>query len=132
MINQFVLPKTYRQRATLALHDNYGHLGIEKTLGLLQERFFWPKMIEDVCNHIRTCKRCTRYKQPLEREKLKPIHCTYPLELVHIDFPTIGKEGTDKATNIMVITDHLTRYAQAYIMPKQTAPVVAKPLWDHF
>ena len=65
---------------------------------------------------------------------MKPIQCTYPLELVHIDFLTIGKEGTDKATKIMVVTDHFTRYAQAYIMPKQTAPIVAKtlffsPLW---
>ena len=32
----------------------------------------------------------------------------------------------------MVITDHFTRYAQAYIMPKQTAPVVEKTLWDQF
>ena len=32
----------------------------------------------------------------------------------------------------MVITDHFTRYAQAYITPKQTAPVVAKTLWDKF
>ena len=115
----------------MALHDDYGHLGMEKTLNLLQERFFWPK-IEDVCNHIRTCERCTRYKQPLEREKLKPIHCTYPLKLVHIDFLTIGKEGTDKATNKMVVTDHFSRYAQAYIAPKQTAPAVAKALWDQF
>ena len=51
VINQFVLPKTHKWRATLALHDDYGHLGMEKTLGLLQKRFFWPKMIEDVHNH---------------------------------------------------------------------------------
>ena len=102
----------------MALHDDYGHLGMEKTLGLLQEWFFWPKMMEDACNHIRTCERCTRYKQPQEKEKMKPIHCTYPFELIHIDFLTIGKEGTDKATNIMVVTDHFTRYAQAYITPK--------------
>ena len=105
---------------------------MEKTLRSLQDRFFRPKMIEDVCNYIRIYERCTRYKQPPEREKLKPIHCTYPLELVHIDFLTIGKEGTDKATNVMVVTDHFTRYAQAYITPKQTAPIVAKTLWDQF
>ena len=101
---------------------------MEKTLGLLQERFFWPKMIEDVWNHIRTCEQCTKYKQQPEREKLKPISCTYPLELVHLDFLTIRKEGTEKAIYIMVITDHFTRYAQVYITPKQTAPVVAKSL----
>ena len=132
VINQSILPKIHRWRATLALHDDSGHLGMEKMLGLLQERVFWPKMIEDVYNHIRTCEKCTRYKQPPEREKLKPIHCTYLLKLVHIDFLTIGNEGTDKATNIMVITDHFTRSAQAYITPKQTAPVVAKTLLDQF
>ena len=105
---------------------------MDKTLGLLQERFFWPKMIEDVRNHIRTCERCTKYKQHPEREKLKPISFTYPLELVHLDFLTIGKEGIKKAINILVVPDHFTRYAQAYITPKQTAPVVAKILWDQF
>ena len=105
---------------------------MEKTLGSLQEQFFWPKMIEDVQNHIRTCGRCTRYKQQPEREKLKPISYTYPLELVHLDFLTIGKECTEKAINIIVITDHFTRYTQAYITPKQTAPMVAKTLWDQF
>ena len=68
VINQVVLPKTHRQRETLALQDNYGHLGMKKTLGLLQERFSWPKLNEDVLNNIRTCKNCTRYKQPPERE----------------------------------------------------------------
>ena len=67
-----------------------------------------------------------------QREKLKPISCTYPLELVHLDFLTIGKEGTDEAINIMVITDHFTRYAQAYITPKKTAPGVAKTFWEQF
>ena len=89
-------------------------------------------MVEDVRNHIRTCERCTKYKQQPEREKLKPISCTSSLELVHLDFLTIGKDGTEKAINIMVIIDHFTRYAQAYITPKQTAPVVAKTLWDQF
>ena len=32
----------------------------------------------------------------------------------------------------MVITDHFTKYAQAYITPKQTAPVVTKTLWEQF
>ena len=51
---------------------------------------------------------------------------------MHLDFLTIGKEGTEKAINIMVVTNHFTRYAQAYITPKQTVPVVAKTLWDRF
>ena len=32
----------------------------------------------------------------------------------------------------MIVTDHFTRYAQAYLTPNQTAPVVAKTLWEQF
>ena len=32
----------------------------------------------------------------------------------------------------MVVTDHFTKYAQAYITPKQTAIVVAHTLWENF
>ena len=37
IVNQFILPKTHRHPATLALPGDYGHLGMGKTLGLLQE-----------------------------------------------------------------------------------------------
>ena len=63
---------------------------------------------------------------------MKSIICTYPLKLVHLDFLTIGKEGSDKNINILMITDHFTRYSQAFMMPKQTALFVAKTLWGNF
>ena len=37
---QFVLPTTYRKKTVVACHDEFGHLGMDKTLVLLQERFF--------------------------------------------------------------------------------------------
>ena len=54
-ISQFVLPKNFVCKVILACHDDNGHLGMKRTLGLLQERFFWPKMAEDVQTHICTC-----------------------------------------------------------------------------
>ena len=41
---QFVLPISFRKRTIMACHDQFGHLGMDKTLVLLQERFFWLKM----------------------------------------------------------------------------------------
>ena len=52
LVVQFVLPKRFIHpspaKVILACHDDNGCLGMEQTLGLLQERFFWPKMAEDV------------------------------------------------------------------------------------
>ena len=54
-ISQFVLLKNFVHKVILACHDDNGHLGMERTLGLLQEWFFWPRMAEDVQTHIHTC-----------------------------------------------------------------------------
>ena len=57
---------------------------------------------------------------------MQPILVSYPLELVHLDFLTLGGKADDnKSVNILIVKDHFTKYAQAYIMPKQVAPVVA-------
>ena len=64
---------------------------------------------------------------------MQPILVSYLMELIHLDFLTLGgKTGDAKSTNILVITDHFTRYAQAYVTPKQTAVVVANALWENF
>ena len=34
--------------------------------------------------------------------------------------------------NILIVTDHFTRYAQAFVTTSQQVPVVAKVLWDKF
>ena len=55
---QFILPITYRKKTVVACHDEFSHLSMDKTLVLLQERFFWPRMNDDIRTHIRSCERC--------------------------------------------------------------------------
>ena len=65
--------------------------------------------------------------------KMQPILVSYPMELFHLDFlPLGGKVGVTKSVNILIVTDHFTKYAQAYITPKQTAIVIAPTLWENF
>ena len=64
---------------------------------------------------------------------MQPILVSYPLDLVHLDFLTLGGKADDnRSVNILVVMDHFTKYAQAYVMPKQTAPVVVWTLWENF
>ena len=37
---------------------------------------------------------------------MKPIFCTYPMKLVHLDFLTIGHPESDKQVNLMIVTVH--------------------------
>ena len=132
-VNQFVLPTPYRKRMVLACHDEMGHLGMDRTLLLLQDRVYWPGMSKDVREHIRTCDRCERFKDRPDKEEIEQTEAQYPLEMVHVDFLMIGgKKDPRKDINVLVVTDHFTRYAQAYVTTSQTAVTVARVLFTQF
>ena len=59
-VNQFVMPTKFCKCTVTICHEDYGHLGMDRVLVLLQERYFWPKMSEDVRKYIRQCDRCVR------------------------------------------------------------------------
>ena len=115
----------------LVCHEDYGHLGMDRFLILLQERFYWPKMSDDVCQYIRTCDHCARFKQKPEQEAMQTITASYPLELIHLDFLMIGGKK-DKLRNILVITDHFMHYAQCYVTDNQNAETVADDLVNQY
>ena len=115
---QFVLPKEYWSCALQVCHDNIGHLGIERSLLLLRDRFYWPNMAQDVEVYVKSCPRCLRFKKLLERATLNPIKMMRPLELIQIDYLTIKapkNSRSQKDVNILIVTDHFTRYVQAYV-----------------
>ena len=128
---QLVVPKLFRERALLGCHDDVGHQGILRTLSLLRERFYWPGMQEEATQHVLKCSRCLRRKTPPQVAPLQPILVTQPLELVHMDYLSL-EPSKGNIENVLVITDHFTRYALAYPSKTQTAQATARILWDNF
>ena len=128
---QLVVPKLFRERALLGCHDDVGHQGILRTLSLLRERFYWPGMQEEATQHVLKCSRCLRRKTPPQVAPLQPILVTQPLELVRMDYLSL-EPSKGNIENVLVITDHFTRYALAYPSKTQTAQARARVLWDNF
>ncbi|KAK7906795.1 hypothetical protein WMY93_015407 [Mugilogobius chulae] len=52
---QLVLPPALRSVVLKSLHSDMGHMGIERTLDLVRQRFFWPKMAANVEHFVKTC-----------------------------------------------------------------------------
>lgn len=129
---QLALPIFLRSTVLRSLHDDMGHLGTDRTLDLVRSRFFWPRMSQAVEKKIRTCERCVRRKTAPERAApLVSIKTSMPLELVCIDFLSLEPDRSN-TKNILVITDHFTKYAVAIPTRNQTAQTVAKSLWDNY
>ena len=117
---QLVLPTAHRTDALHGCHDAVGHLGRDRTLELLQERFYWPGMSKSVREYVTVCDRCVRRKTTIhQRAPLVSIQTTYPLELVSMDYLCLetSKGGYE---NVLVVVDHFTRFAQAYPTKNQS------------
>lgn len=129
---QLVLLQKYRSMVLQSLHDDTGHLGVDKTTALVRDRFYWPKMSNEIEQYVKNCGKCIlRKAQPQRAAPLKQITSNGPMDLVCIDF--LSLEPDSKAVfNILVVTDHYTRYAQAFPTKDQKALTVAKVLCEKY
>ncbi|XP_030615062.1 uncharacterized protein LOC115801406 [Archocentrus centrarchus] len=81
---------------------------------------------------VKACERCIRRKtHPEKAAPLMNIKTCRPLELVCIDFLSIEPDCSN-TKDVLVITDHFTKYAVAIPTPNQRAQTVAKCLWENF
>ena len=51
---QLVLPSELRSMVLQSLHNDMGHMGIERTLDLVRTRFYWPRMAADVEHKVKS------------------------------------------------------------------------------
>ena len=88
-------------------------------------------MQTEATQYLLNCTRCLRRKTPPQVAPLQPIYVTKPLELVHMNYLSL-EPSKGNTENVLVITDHFTRYALAYPSKTQTAQATARILWDNF
>lgn len=127
--HQLLLPTCLTDQVLNNVHNQMGHQGIERTLGLLRQRCFWGGMYEDVEQWVKKCQRCVLSKmpQPKIRAPWTPFVASRPLEVVAVDFTTL-EPATDGRENVLVVTDVFTKFSQAFPTRDQKAETTAKIL----
>ena len=120
-----VIPKVLRQDILYNCHDDLlgGHLGYQKTLSKVRERFFWPDMNKYISNYVASCMDCqTKKLQNLPKAGLLcPIKVGGAFEMVGIDI--LGPFVKSHSGNVYVIvaTDYLTKWIEVKATPTGTA-----------
>ncbi|KAK7881633.1 hypothetical protein WMY93_030042 [Mugilogobius chulae] len=131
--HQYVVPVSLKAEVLRGIHDEAGHQAQSRSLSLTRQRFFWLTLDRDVRDYVRKCQRCivSKTADPEGRAPLESIVTSRPLELVCIDFWS-AEDSRNRSVDVLVVTDHFTRMAQAFPCKDQTAKQVAKVLWNKY
>lgn len=133
-LSQLVIPSALRYEVLMQGHDNVtaGHLGVHKTYDKLRKRYYWYGMYRDVEHWCKSCVDCAMRKDPKHKPKapLLPLPVEGAFDRVAVD--CLGPFPASHAGNryIIVFTDYLTRWPEAFAVKTTEAHVVARLLID--
>ena len=132
IVFQFVVPQRHRGAALDGCHQEVAHQGQCRSTALMQECFWWPGMTQDLRNCIKKHGRCRKYEAAPPVAPMKPLACSGPGELLHVDFTSIEETVPLKEDpvicNVLVLQDHFSKYVVAYVVKDQTAHTAAETL----
>mmetsp|Transcript_23914 Transcript_23914/g.34396 ORF Transcript_23914/g.34396 Transcript_23914/m.34396 type:complete len:277 (-) Transcript_23914:2280-3110(-) len=135
MYARLCVPRERANEVIDAHHNSVvaGYFGATATYRILQRRYYWPSMRQDVHNRVRQCEVCAR-EQPLRRHQgeLHPLpipeHRTldWTMDLI-TGFPSVN--GADA---ILVVVDRFTKFVVLIPTTKtMTAEEVARLIVSH-
>ena len=133
-ISQLVVPESLRFEVLSNAHDHItgGHLGTHKTYQKLRIRYWWKGMFKDTEHWCKSCVDCSMRKTPKTNLKapLLPIPVEGAFDRVGVDI--VGPlRKTDRGNRyILVFSDYLTRWPEAFPIANMDAGTVARILVD--
>ena len=132
IVFQFVVPQRHQGSTLDGCHQEVAHQGQRDSIALMQEHFWWPGITQDLRNCIQKCGCCRKYEAAPPVVSIKPLTCSGPEELLHVDFTSIEETVLLKEDpvihNVLVLQDHFSKYIVVYVVKDQTAHTAAETL----
>ena len=132
MVFQFIVPQRHWGTTLDGCHREVAHQGQRRSIALMQECFWWPGMTRNLRNHIKKCSHCRKYEAAPPVAPMKPLTCSGPGELLHVDFTSIEEtvplREDPVICNVLVLQDHFSKYVVAYVVKDQTARTATETL----
>jgi hypothetical protein len=133
---QLVIPKAFRSQLLWNYHDSKlaGHLGVDKTIDRLRSHCYWPGMVKDIRYWIARCDTCARSKGKPSQSvgALQSIPTpNEPWEMVGIDIIGPFKPSSNQNKYIVIFTDYLTRWAEAFAIRSHDAVTISRLFVDN-
>ncbi|XP_058816579.1 uncharacterized protein LOC131679847 [Topomyia yanbarensis] len=122
--------KAERKEIVQGIHDQ-AHLGPEKTLAAVKERYFWPRMSSEVKKQCQACLACQTSKAtnqnttPPMAEQKKIAQ--YPWQFLAMDYVgPLPDSGKGRSTCLLVVTDLFSKFVLVQPFRQATAETLVQ------
>ncbi len=120
--DKLFVPEILRKRTIDQVHTalSSGHPGINTTIKLLQNRFWWPTLRKDTITQVRQCQVCQTQKpsRQLPAGLLQPLPIPHrPWSHIAIDFIT-DLPKSNRHTTIITVIDRFSKACLLIPLPK--------------
>ncbi|RWS24681.1 hypothetical protein B4U80_10857 [Leptotrombidium deliense] len=128
------LPRKLINYVLSELHDSKesGHLGFDKTINKVRQRFQWKGMSRDVKAYIDSCVQCQKanQKSKMKHGLMQQMPTADPFQIVAIDFAGPLPKTARQNEYIVVLIDFGTRWIEAKALRAANADIVIKFLQE--
>ena len=132
LIKQVVIPICLRKEVLQEFHDNNGHPGFDRCYVTLKEKYFWPKIYNDVREYCKTCDICQRakIKTHFRRQPLNPLPSEEIFKRWQMDLIGPMPETAEGYKHVLVVVECLSRWPECFPLRTQHASEVADVLYN--
>ena len=83
---KLIIPKDHRNQLIKLVHETFAHIGINKTLCILKEDYYWPHMEFDVRLFVNSCKYCNERKvYHVKKGETANLDANYAFQKISLD-----------------------------------------------
>ncbi len=129
---RIVVTKTELPKFMKCYHEAQGHMGEDRTLQIIESRFYWPKMRSHIIEAIKQCNRCTLRKTLPAKNKTSMGHLAtarHPMDIICVDHVSIDHRATG-TQKVLTVVDQFSKYAFFIHVNNEKASTTAKKLMD--
>lgn len=129
-----VLPKSILIPLIDHCHESYGHIGVKKCFIILNECFFYPKLLKEIKKRLKNCDPCQRNKVG-NQTSFGPMQNITPCktkELLSIDFYGALPKGQGGAQYLLVTIDAFSKFVKLYPLKNANAKATVNRLLNDY
>ena len=111
------------------VHGTYGHPGTARTTLLIERKYHWPTLKEDVRAFVLSCP-CRRRKRAWSTQlSMMPARLLQPWEVLQMDIQDMKVRSERGNQYLLVVVDRASKFLAAFPLPSKDAfGVSSKPL----